>query len=152
LIVRDLGGEVVVYDTRTHRAHCLNATAALVFRKADGRRTAADIATLIGPGADEGLVLGALEQLAAAELLEPDAARGEPVPPRREVLKQVGLGAVLLAPAVASLLVPTPAEAAATCIPASSCTVAKTGQPCYTSNPAVECATFTCQGAGVCSP
>jgi hypothetical protein len=152
LVVRNLRDEVVVYDTLTHQAHCLNLTAAFVFRQADGRRTAAEIATLLGPGADEELVFGALEQLAAARLLEPDSARAEPPPPRREVLKQVGLGAVALAPVVVSLLVPTPAEAAATCIPVASCTTANIGQSCYNSNPAVECANYTCQGAGVCSP
>ena len=151
LLVRDLRGEVVVYDTLTHRAHCLNATAALVFRHADGRRTAAEIAVLLGPGADEELVLGALEQLAAAQLLEPDSTRAEPAPPRREVLKRVCVGAAILAPAVASLLVPTPAEASATCIPDEACTASNIGQPCWINNQAVECASFTCQGAGVCS-
>ena len=37
----------------------------------------------------------------------------------------MGLGAALLAPVVTSLLVPTPAEAADTCIPATACTPAK---------------------------
>ena len=73
----------------------------------------------------------------------------ESAPSRREVLRQVGLGAAVLAPAVASLLVPTPAEAAATCIPATSCTPADIGQPCYNGGPA-ECANHTCQGAGLC--
>ncbi len=152
LVVRDLRGEVVVYDTRSHQAHCLNATAAFVFRHADGRRTAAEIAAALGPGADEDLVHGALDQLAAAGLLEPVSAHAASAPSRREVLRHVGLGAAVLAPAVASLLVPTPAEAAATCIPAAACTASNIGQPCNNGNPAVECSTFTCQGAGVCSP
>jgi len=152
LVVRDLRGELVIYDTESHRAHCLNSTAAFVFRHADGRRTAAEIATLLGPGADEELVVGALEQLAAAQLLEAESSPAEPAPARRDVLRRVGLGVAVLAPAVASLLVPTPAEAAATCLPASSCTLANIGQPCYTSNPAVECANYTCQGAGICTP
>jgi hypothetical protein len=152
LVVRDLREEVVVYDTRSHRAHCLNSTAAFVFRHADGRRTDAEIASLLGPGADEELVAEAVEQLAGAGLLEPSPGGAEPASSRREVLRQVALGAAVLAPVVVSLLVPSPAEAAATCIPAASCTTAKIGQPCYTSNPAVECANYTCQGAGICSP
>ncbi len=137
LVVRDLTDEVVVYDKERHQAHCLNRTSAFVFRHADGRRTAADIAALLGPGADEDLVHAALDQLAAAGLLEagPDSGRS-PAPSRREVLRQVGLGAAVLAPAVASLLVPTPAEAAATCIPVASCTSGNVGQACYNSNPA----------------
>jgi len=157
LLVRDLQGELVVYDTESHRAHCLNATAAFVFRHADGRRTPVEIAALLGPGADEGLVATALGQLGAAGLLEPvsggtPSRRSDSRSSRREVLTRVGFGAAILAPVVASLVVPTPAEAAATCIPASSCTPAKAGQPCYNSNPAVECSSYTCQGAGVCTP
>jgi hypothetical protein len=152
LVVRDLADEVVVYDKECHQAHCLNRTAAFVFRHADGRRTAADIAALLGPGADEELVCVALDQLAAAGLLETDPAPAASVPSRRKVMRHVGLGAALLAPAIASLLVPTPAEAAATCIPASSCSSSNIGQACYNSNPATECSLYTCQGPATCSP
>jgi hypothetical protein len=151
LVVRDLAGETIVYDKDRHRAHCLNRTAAFVFRHADGRRTAAQIAALLGPGADEHLVDIALEQLAAAALLEPRSGDAGHAPSRREVLRRVGLGAAVLVPAVASLLVPTPAEAAATCIPAASCPGA-TSQPCHVGNPAAECSIYTCQGVGVCTP
>jgi hypothetical protein len=149
LVIRDLPDEVVVYDTARHQAHCLNRTAGFVFRRADGRRTVAEIAALLGPGADDGLVHAALDQLAAAGLVETCPA---PAPSRRELLRQVGLGAVLLAPIVTSLLVPTPAQAAATCIPASSCTAGNVGQPCWNSNPATECSINSCQGAGICGP
>ena len=157
LVVRDLTDEVVVYDKERHQAHCLNRTSAFVFRHADGRRTAADIAALLGPGAYEDLVHAALDQLAAAGLLETDAEAtacvpAAPAPSRRDVLRQVGLGAAVLAPAIASLLVPTPAEAAATCIPAASCTNGNVGQACYNSNPATECSLYSCQGPGSCTP
>ncbi len=149
LLVRDLRGEVVVYDTLTHQAHCLNAAAASVFRHADGRRTPAEIATLLGPGADEELVAKALGQLAGAGLLEPSPEGLERAPSRREALKQVGLGAVLLAPLVTSLLVPTPAEASLSCIPAAACNGSNNDQPC-TNGGQAECATHTCQGPGLC--
>ena len=155
LVVRDLRGEVVVYDTESHQAHCLNATAAFVFRHADGRRTAAEIAALLGPDADEEVVHTALDRLAAAALLEPHSADAESAPSRREVLRQVGLGAALLAPVVTSLLVPTPAEAAATCIPATACNAGNIGQNCYNGSPATECSINTCQGppnVGTCGP
>ena len=156
LVVRELAAETIVYDKDHHRAHCLNSTAGFVFRHADGRRTAADIAALLGPGANEDLVRAALDQLDAAGLLEADRGTAAPVPvssarSRREVMRQVGLGAAVLAPAVASLLVPTPAEAAATCIPAASCNGSNNGQACYISNPATECSLYTCQG-GSCLP
>ena len=152
LVVRDLTDEIVVYDKERHQAHCLNRTAAFVFRHADGRRTAAEIAARLGPGADEDLVHAALEQLAAAGLLEAERSPAASATPRREALRRVGLGVAVLAPAVASPLVPTPAEAAATCIPAASCSTSNIGQACYVSNPATECSLYTCQGAGTCTP
>jgi hypothetical protein len=152
LVVRDLADEVVVYDKERHQAHCLNRTAAFVFRHADGRRTASDIALLLGPGADDELVCVALDQLAAAGLLETDPAPVASVPSRRKVMRHLGLGAAVLAPAIASLLVPTPAEASATCLPASSCSSSNIGQACYNSNPATECSIYTCQGPSTCSP
>lgn len=150
LVIRHLPDEVVVYDTDNHQAHCLNRTAAAVFLHADGRRTLSEIAGLVGPGAGRDTVRAALDQLAAAGLLA--SAPTEPPASRREVLRRVGVGAVVLAPIVASLLVPTPAEAAATCIPVASCTNQNIGQPCYISNPATECSLRTCQGAGSCTP
>jgi hypothetical protein len=151
LVIRELGGEVVVYDEERHRAHCLNPTAALVFRLADGGRTAGEIATLLGPGADEDLVHAALDLLAGAALVEGVDAPPPRAPSRRRLLRRVGLGAAVLAPAVASLLVPTPVEAAATCIPAASCNGSNNGQACYNSNPATECSLYTCQD-GSCLP
>ncbi len=60
----------------------------------------------------------------------------------------MGIGAACLLPVVTSILVPTPAEAAATCIQAESCP-GNTEQPCYNTNPGAECPTFKCIGAQV---
>jgi len=109
LVVRELPDELLVYDTRCHRAHCLNRSAALVFRHADGTRTISDLAPLLGPDAAEGeaAVVMALERLQEGGLLE----SGPPAPSRREFVRRVGLGAAILLPAVVSILAPTPAEA-----------------------------------------
>ncbi len=152
-MIRDLPGELVVYDTERHRAHCLNRTAAFVFRQADGQPGATEIAGLLGPGADERLVEAALTQLREAGLLEagppPPASVSSPaaaIPSRRAVLRQVGLGAALLAPVVTSLLVPTPAEALGTCVPAGSCS-GNQDKPCYNNNPGTECLSCICVGS-----
>jgi Coenzyme PQQ synthesis protein D (PqqD) len=153
LVIRELPDELVVYDTAAHRAHCLNATAALVFRHCDGRRSIRDLAALVaGTSADtdEAPVHAALESLAEAGLLERQPESLRPGLRRREVLRQVGLGAVLLAPVVTSLLVPTPAEAAATCIPVSSCNAMNVGQSCYNANPGLECPDKVCQSDFTC--
>jgi hypothetical protein len=159
LVVRDLPGEIVVYDLASHRAHCLNRTAAFVFRYADGRRTVADLAVAlaedVGAAADEAVVHLTLDRLAEAGLLasanvqEPSGALSPTEASRREAIRRVGLGAMVLLPIVTSLLVPTPAEAANTCIPVESCP-GNTQQPCYNSNPATECPTNKCIGFQSC--
>jgi hypothetical protein len=152
LLVRDLADEVVVYDQERHEAHCLNRTAAVVFRNADGQRSIGDLATLLttdaGPEA-EGLVEMALGQLGEAHLLEgapppvPDAGLA-----RRDAVKRVGIGAVLL-PLVTSILAPSPAEAAATClVGAGACAGQPNGTPCTCTVP--PCLVGSCQG-GVCN-
>jgi hypothetical protein len=121
LVVRELPDEVIVYDLDRHQAHCLNRTAAIVFRGADGTRTLDDLGALLGAGHAKAerktAVHAALDQLATAHLLDPGVTLGEAEPAsRRSVLRQAGLGVALLLPAVASVLAPAPAEAAATCV------------------------------------
>ena len=74
LLVRELPDELLVYDQERHRAHCLNRTAAAVFRLADGTRSVDDLAHALDP-ASEGLdaaaaVTLALEQLSESDLLD----------------------------------------------------------------------------------
>lgn len=152
LIVRELPEEVLVYDCERHQAHCLNPAAALVFRHADGRRSVAQLASLLREGlnvpADERWVHLALDDLRRAHLLAtPD--REEPrSPSRRQLLKRMGIAAAL--PAVASVLAPTPAEAVNTCIQESSCP-GQDGQPCYSIDPGLGCAGNGCYcNAGQC--
>ncbi len=138
LVVRDLPGELVVYDLDRHQAHCLNRTAACVFRGADGTRSLDDLGILLGDGFDraerEASVRMALDQLASAQLLDPGRP---PLAPagrlsRRSALRRAGLGAALLLPAVASVVAPTPVEAAATCI--QDCTGQLVNTPCNCSS------------------
>jgi len=150
LLIRELPDELVVYDQEQHRAHCLNRTAALVFRHADGTRTAAELARL--PGADREVVALALEQLVAAGLLETSAAEADLATAgisRRDVARRVGLAAAILLPAVVSIVAPTPAEAAATCV--TTCAGKTPGTPCTSvgANPCTEvCASSS---AGSCT-
>jgi hypothetical protein len=96
-----------VYDPRTHQAHCLNSVAAHVFRRCDGRTSASGIARAVrhelGVAVGESWVRLALEQLDEAGLLRDretrEAAEQES---RRELLREAGLGAAILLPAVVS--------------------------------------------------
>ena len=123
LVVRDLRDEVIVYDVERHQAHCLNRIAAAVFRGADGTRCVDDLGRLLGEGLGraerEAVVRMALDLLGQAHLLEGGSAtHSRPLKDvsRRSALRQAGLGAALLLPAVASIVAPTPAEAGLTCV------------------------------------
>jgi hypothetical protein len=153
LLVRSLPGELLVYDLERHQAHCLNRTAALVFTRADGQATVDDIARALKdeldiPGGDR-LAWVALDRLDQAHLLDeaPKPPRGLAGPSRRDLLRRVGLAAALL-PVVSSILAPTAAEAANTCV--TDCAGQGFGVPCYNSNSS-DCGILcACDGAGNC--
>jgi hypothetical protein len=122
LVVRELAEEVLVYDLDTHKAVCLNGTAAAVWRLCDGRRTPDDIRRTLEKSADgpvpEEIVWLALEQLGKDKLLDtrvPRPARLAGIT-RRELIRRVGLTAAVALPAVASIVAPTAADAAS-CLP-----------------------------------
>ena len=53
LLVQEVPDEVLVYDTASHKAHCLNRTAAVVWRRATARRRSrkrAPVEVTWGPG------------------------------------------------------------------------------------------------------
>jgi hypothetical protein len=143
----------VVYERDGHRAHCLNRTAATVFKNADGTRTVADLALLVAPEGDraegEAVVAEALDRLGEAGLLEGGTAGA--AWSRRDLVRRVGLGAAILLPLVASVVVPAPAEAAATCV--SSCAGKSDGTPCtcFLADPCTAtCVGFSCSDGGGC--
>jgi hypothetical protein len=153
LLLRELPDELLVYDTEENRAHCLNRTAADVFRFADGMRDVDEIARLVAPGAraaeGRALVRLALDRLGEAGLV--DAAPASPPPSRRELLRRAALGTATLLPAVASMVAPTPAEAAATCT--DSCAGKPDGTPCtcFSQDPCTAtCISNTCSDGGGC--
>jgi hypothetical protein len=90
LIVQELEQETLVYDLECHRAHCLNATAALVWRHCDGRSSVAAISSLLcqqhGLAADTEMVWQALGQLQRARLVR----FGAPVPFGRRLARPTG--------------------------------------------------------------
>lgn len=139
LLVRELAEETVVYDEETHRAHCLNRTAALIWKNCDGETAIPEIAVRVGESLSssvpEGVVLLALSQLAERDLLASDEAGHVPsnLISRRVMLRRVGVAAALTLPLVTTIVAPTPAQAQSPCT--------ETSCPPGT----------TCQ-AGVCEP
>jgi hypothetical protein len=119
LVIEELPNEVLVYDYRTTKAHCLNFAASLVWANCDGLTTIAETTRLLQremklPVGDE-VVWLALEQLKQARLLEEPFAK----PPqgaqisRRNLVKRLSTAAVAV-PLIISLAAST-AAAAATC-------------------------------------
>ena len=151
LVVTELQDEVLVYDLDRHRAHCLNPSAAAVFRCCDGRTSVRAIARRLhkGGSASEAAVWLALDRLEDAHLLETPLHETKDAPglSRRELIRRAAVLSGQLLPAITSVVAPTPAEAAATCV--ASCAGPKPfGTPCSSTAPA-NCL-CTCDGAGGC--
>jgi len=119
LLTEQLEDELIVFDKEHDRGHCLNRTAALVWRNADGKRTIADLAALLrselDPLADEDLVFHALDRLDSARLLAEPLGRSnvDMRTSRRNFVAKVGFVGVasLLLPLVTSITAPAPAQA-----------------------------------------
>lgn len=147
LVVQELPEEVLVYNTKRHTAHCLNPTAALVWKHCDGQTTVTDMLRILrrelNQPVDEAVVWLAVRQLEKARLLAAHMTRPEDQISlsRREVVRRVGVAAAVTLPLVTSVIAPM-------AIQAGSCRAA--GQPCTTS---VQCCSGICNGAptGTCA-
>ena len=140
LVVEELPDEVLVYDVNRHNAHCLNQSAALVWKHCDGRNTIEDLTRILQRESktpvDDEVARLALEQLGKAHLLQ-EPIGGTKGVSRREAMRRLGLAAAVTLPLVTSIVAPTPAQAA-TCLPA----LAPCGSP-------AECCSGVC--AGTCA-
>jgi Coenzyme PQQ synthesis protein D (PqqD) len=141
LIVQKMADEVLVYDQQRHQAHCLNQTAALVWRALDGESTAGEVAARLSQ--QEGVEIGtAVVEMAVAELsrsgLLAAAVEAKSGLSRREMMKRVGVGAAVALPVVVSVVAPRAAQAA---------TLLPPGSPC--SSPA-QCSSGICQPNNTC--
>lgn len=130
LIVQEVDGEVLVYDQKRDKAHCLNNTAAKVWKYCDGRTTVAEACNLLSQDfaspVDEKVVWYAIDQFSKDHLLEEKtelpAAFIAAGMNRRQMVRTLGLAAMIAVPLVTTILAPTPAQAA-TCFPSgAACT------------------------------
>jgi hypothetical protein len=140
LIVKEVDGEVLIYDRANNKAHCLNQTAAHVWQYCDGKTTVAEacsaLSRSLGTPVDENLVWYAVNQFAKDELLEekiaPPAFIGAGLN-RRQMVRTLGLAAVIAVPLVTTMVAPIPAQAASQTAPGTLC-----------------CSSATCQ-SGLCN-
>ena len=129
LIIQEVDGEVLIYDQVSSKAHCLNQTAAKVWKYCDGETTLADACSALSRDLEtpvnEKLVWYAVDQFSKDQLLEK-----ETIPPafiiagmnRRQMVRTLGLAAIVAVPLVTSIVAPTPAQAATCLPPTSACT------------------------------
>jgi hypothetical protein len=117
LIIQEVEGETLVYDTKSHRAHCLNRTSALVWQHCDGKRTADEIALRVEeemrtPVSSE-IIWLAVEQLEKRGLLERpvEHAYGSRRMSRRELARRLGIATALMLPFIASIKAPAAIQA-----------------------------------------
>lgn len=149
LVTRELPDEMLIYDLKAHQAHCLNRTAATVWKYCDGQTSVSEMTARLkedfNPAIDEAAVWQALERLSKAHLLEARVAppAGLPRLGRREAMRRLGLGSAIAVPLVMSIVAPTAL---------AGCTfenVADGGQCCINSQCINNCcATGTCSATG----
>jgi hypothetical protein len=143
LVVEELDGETLVYDLQRNEAHCLNGTAARVWRYCDGRTSvrqlAARLGRELGEPIDEDVVWLALRQLYKARLLRhPLVLPAGRSTSRRSVLRRLSLAAALV-PVVLSIVAPEAVEGASCNAPVGR----PNGCPCTL---AAQCASLRCIG------
>jgi len=149
LVVQEVPDEVLVYDLESNKAHCLNQSAAIVWKSCDGNNSVSEIAKLVesqaGGKVTEDFVWLAIDQLSENNLLETQIASSFAGTSRREVIKKIGLASMVAIPVIASLVAPQSAFAAASCAcqnPATCGSIPNAGCP----------STTNCNGAGICAP
>lgn len=148
LVIQETSDEVLVYDLTSNKAHCLNQTAAFIWKSCDGNNSIREITERFkketGSFVDEDLVWLAIDQLNDKNLLEKNLRADFAGQSRRQVIRKIGLAAVVALPLVASLTAPTSVMAATSCACAGNpgdC-LAQTGCP----------NTMNCNPVGTCAP
>ncbi|HKS27445.1 MAG TPA: PqqD family protein [Pyrinomonadaceae bacterium] len=143
LVIQEVEGETLVYDLKSHKAHCLNETAAMVWKHCDGERTASEVALLLeqemGTPVSAEVVRLAVEQLEKRSLLEEsfEPAFGSRRISRRELARTLGVVTTLTLPFIASIKTQAAIQVAGSC--------GGTGAPCGAGLPAC-CPGRACNG------
>lgn len=142
LVVQEMPDEVLVYDMQTNKAHCLNRSAATVWKSCDGTKSVADIVREFDGKVTEDFVWLAIDQLNENNLLEAGITPRFAGQSRRQVLKTIGLASMVAIPLISSLVAPQNALANLSC----SCTSATqcANRPCQS--------TTVCNDLGLCAP
>ncbi|MER3632345.1 MAG: hypothetical protein C4325_09415 [Blastocatellia bacterium] len=117
LVVQELPNEVLVYDLERDEAHCLNETAAAVWRACDGKKSVPEIASAVrlslGEHVSDDVIWLAIDDLAEHRLLEGKIDKRFDRISRREVIRRLGVASMAALPVIATLSAPKSVYAAA---------------------------------------
>ena len=120
LIVKELAGEVLVYDETSTKAYCLNKSAATIWGMCDGKTSMSEMARRAAVAfdgmVDEAFVAVALASFRDNGLLENESVDIRPIArlTRAELVARigrVGLATAIALPLVTSIVAPTAAKA-----------------------------------------
>jgi hypothetical protein len=144
LIIKELPNETLVYDLETDQAHCLNETAARVWKSCDGRQTVTQLRESMEKETNspvpEEMTWLALEQLENFKLLETPVNQPTHLSgmSRRQMIRLVGTAAIAV-PVITSIVAPRPAQAQSLLPPGACC-----GNP-------NQCASNSCTQNPICA-
>jgi hypothetical protein len=148
LIVKELSDEILIFDQTRDKAHCLNETAARVWKHCDGKTTVEAACRSLSHDfdatVDEKIVWCAIEQFDRDHLLEEEVKLPASITTgmnRRQMALRLGFLAVAV-PLVTSILAPTAAQAGGS---PPNCLIP--GEPCLAS---AQCCSQLCSG-GTCA-
>jgi hypothetical protein len=123
LLTEEIGGELLVFDILSNRAHCLNGSAAAIWQHCDGSRSLAAIAEQLFPALErsegEQMVRVGVERLRRRQLLKNSPHDPAVDLSKRHLIKKMAIVAAaagIAAPIVSSVVAPTPAYAFS-CLP-----------------------------------
>ena len=155
LVIKELPNETLVYDLERDEAHCLNQTAALVWKRCDGKTTIAKMTSLLQEKLDTSVnadvVWLAVRQLQRFHLVE--SYDGEivvmPTVSRRNLVLKYAPAALVL-PLIMSISAPAAAQAATPTPPPDPCIAnpGGLGCPCAVDG---QCDSQNCN-TGTCGP
>ena len=145
MMIQPFDDEILIYDLKRHKAHCLNRTAHLVFQTCDGTKTVSEIKRMLtkqlGAPVPEEMVWIALDRLGKARLLEeaPVVTSGTNLA-RRDALRKLGIATAIAVPIVASIIAPVSAQV-------ESC--GRVGVACTMNS---QCCSNMCNTSNMCDP
>jgi len=143
LLVQEMPDELLIYDLVRNKAHCLNRTAGLVWKRCDGKMSVEQMVRVLEKETespvDEAVVWIAFDRLAKARLLEDEGHKwlGASGISRRQLIRRIGAAAAVSLPLVTSIVAPTAVQSATCRASGAACT--SPAQCCSLSCPTTTC-------------